>query len=43
MTRWEIFVDALEPYIGWLLIWLLLLCIVGLIRALIGREHQEGG
>lgn len=43
MIGWERFVEALEPYIGWLLIWLLLLCIVGLIRALAGREHQEGG
>ena len=43
MTRWELFVAAVENCRTPIFLVLLLVCIVGLIRALIGREHQEGG
>jgi len=43
MTLWESFVRALEAHGTAIILVLLLTCIVGLIRALTRREHDEGG
>ena len=42
MTGWEIFVGALEAHSTLIIGGLLLVCLVGLIRALTRREHREG-